>query len=214
MIIQYFSRWLNPVIQSSLEVTPALFVNGPRQAGKSTLVKQFTQTPVNAHYVSFDDLSTRAAAENDPLAFLKNFKSPVIIDEVQLVPSLFRSLKLLIDGQRQENRQKANGHFILTGSTNIMALPGLADSLVGRVRILTLLPFSMGEYANCQPIVGKLFDNSASILSGYSYEEFYLEDWIYQQFSSAKRSLMVAIYDLPPSNLRFLLRKLNSGKKA
>ena len=180
MAVQYFPRWLNPIIQSSLEVTPALFVNGPRQAGKSTLVKQFTQPPVNAHYVSFDDLSARAAAENDPLAFLKSFKHSVIIDEVQLVPSLFRSLKLLIDEQRQENRQKANGHFILTGSANIMALPGLADALVGRVRILTLLPFSMGEYANRQPIIEKIFEDSVSILSSYNYEEFHLEDWIYQ----------------------------------
>jgi uncharacterized protein len=175
-----FRRWLTPILYDCLKTAPAVFVNGPRQAGKSTLVKQLTQTPINASYISLDDLSARAAAENDPLAFLKQFDGPVIIDEVQLVPGLFRSIKLLVDELRQESRKAANGRFILTGSANIMALPELSDALVGRARILTLLPLAMGEYANRQSVIERLFENSLSLSSNQTYEEFLLENWIHK----------------------------------
>lgn len=167
-----FSRWLKPLLEDCLEATPAVFVNGPRQAGKSTLVKQLGGT-----YVTLDDLSIRAAAETDPFAFLQQFKGPAIIDEVQLVPDLFRSIKLAIDERRQRGLGEANGQFILTGSANIMALPGLADALVGRVRILTLLPLSMGEYVNAQANLNHLFEDGSF---QDTHEEFVLEDWIHQ----------------------------------
>jgi predicted AAA+ superfamily ATPase len=175
-----FTRWLSPLLYDCLKRAPAIFVNGPRQAGKSTLVRPLTKQPLNAIYMSLDDLSIRSAAESDPLAFIKQFKRPIIIDEVQLVPSLFRAIKLLIDELRQENREQANGRFILTGSANIMALPELADALVGRVRILTLLPLSMGEYIGRKPQINLFFeDKLGSSLSGV-YEEFLLEDWIHK----------------------------------
>ncbi|OJW51284.1 MAG: hypothetical protein BGO67_12930 [Alphaproteobacteria bacterium 41-28] len=175
-----FKRWLTPILYDCLKAAPAVFVNGPRQAGKSTLVKQLATQLINASYISLDDLNARAAAENDPLAFLRQFDGPVIVDEVQLVPSLFRSIKLLIDEMRQESRKAANGRFILTGSANIMALPELSDALVGRARILTLLPLGMGEYVNRQPVIERLFENGLSLSSNQIYEEFLLENWIYK----------------------------------
>lgn len=175
-----FIRWLRPVLNDCLEATPAVFVNGPRQAGKSTLVRQLIQKPLNAAYVSLDDLSIRAAAESDPFSFLQQFKGPVIIDEVQLVPDLFRAIKLAVDERRQQDAQTANGQFILTGSANIMALPGLADALVGRIRILTLLPLSMGEYANASPILERFFEENLGGSFNEQYEEFVLEDWVHK----------------------------------
>lgn len=177
---RFFPRWLRPVLDDCLEATPAVFVNGPRQAGKSTLVKQLTRKPLDAAYVSLDDLSIRAAAESDPFSFLQQFKGPVVIDEVQLVPELFRAIKFVIDERRQQSRKNANGQFILTGSANIMALPGLADALVGRVRILTLLPLSMGEYANSQGSIDQLFEDGLSDSFSGQYKEFILEEWIHQ----------------------------------
>ena len=175
-----FARWLKPVLDNCLSKSPAVFVNGPRQSGKSTLVKQLTASPIRARYVTLDDLSIRAAAERDPCAFLQAFDGPVIIDEVQLVPSLFRSLKMIIDERRQSNQGQANGLFILTGSANVMALPDLSDALVGRVRILTLLPISMGEYANQQPVLAGFFEKEVKPAFNKDYEEFHLDSWIHR----------------------------------
>lgn len=69
----------------------------------------------------------------------------MIIDEVQLVPEIFRALKVVVDELRQEHGSKLKGRFLLTGSANIMALPKLSDPLVGRMNILTLYPISSAE---------------------------------------------------------------------
>jgi len=176
---EHFSRWLAPILSECCRGSPAVFVNGPRQAGKSTLVKELLEMPFEAAYISLDDLTTRAAAENDPIAFLRNYKGSVIIDEVQLVPGLFRSIKIVIDELRHAHRKSANGRFILTGSANVLALPALSDALVGRMRILTLLPLAMGEYANATPVLNELLENGLGIFSGAKqFPIFNLEEWI------------------------------------
>ncbi|MFN5589659.1 MAG: AAA family ATPase, partial [Holosporales bacterium] len=96
-----FPRWLKKTLTDSLDSVPAVFVNGPRQAGKSTLVRTlFDGAALPPSYITFDDVSARAGAANDPLAFLRQFDRPVILDEVQLVPALFRALKQVIDEMR------------------------------------------------------------------------------------------------------------------
>lgn len=86
------------------------------------------------------------AASSAPEAFLTGYHGrPVIIDEVQLAPELFRALKIVVDEARTIEGQSASGRYLLTGSANILALPKLADPLVGRMTILTLYPFTAAE---------------------------------------------------------------------
>lgn len=140
----HFQRSITPLILQSLQEMPAVFLNGPRQAGKSTLVTEIMQH-IKADYVTLDNISVLSAAESDPVGFLHNLPKPIIIDEVQLVPDLSRVIKQHIDEMRLANKQQSYGQFLLTGSANIMALPMLAEALVGRMQILTLYPLSIGE---------------------------------------------------------------------
>jgi predicted AAA+ superfamily ATPase len=120
-------------LQESLADTPVVLLNGPRQSGKTTLVRQFAtdQRP----YLSLDDATTCAAARQDPQGFLRRLDGAVI-DEVQRVPQLLLAIKLAVDERR------GPGRFLLTGSADVMALPRVADSLAGRLEVLSLLPLA------------------------------------------------------------------------
>jgi len=131
----FYPRHLQPQLRASLLDTPAVLVNGPRQCGKTTLVRQFE--PGMAYY-SLDDPGLLSAVRADPLGFVKRLDR-AIIDEVQRAPELLLALKLAIDQDRRP------GRFLLTGSANLMALPQIADSLAGRLEVLTLLPLSNAE---------------------------------------------------------------------
>jgi uncharacterized protein len=151
--MSYIQRHLQTAVCEALNRFPVVFINGPRQAGKSTLVKHLVEAGLQATYLTFDDSTVFTAASNDPEGFLRSFAGPVVIDEVQLVPGVFRVLKLLVDEQR------TNGRFLLTGSANVLALPGLSDALVGRMAVLTLYPLSAAEtLGNGSPAVNGLFD--------------------------------------------------------
>lgn len=98
--------------------------------------------------MTLDDITTLAAARNDPQAFVRGFKGITIIDEVQRAPQLALTLKQRIDEIRLLPETQSKPRFILTGSANIMAIPQLADALVGRLRMLTLYPLSACEIWN------------------------------------------------------------------
>ena len=138
-------RQLSKVALDALQGFPVVFVNGPRQAGKSTLVQSLAVKKWPAEYVTFDEATMLGAAEANPESFLRAFKEHLILDEVQMVPGLFRVLKMLADESRLIDKSIANGRYLLTGSANIMALPKLSDALVGRMRVLTLYPLSALE---------------------------------------------------------------------
>jgi predicted AAA+ superfamily ATPase len=154
--LSFLTRHITPQIKEALKVSPVVFLNGPRQAGKSTLVQNLSsvigtsQSP--AQYVTLDRPVYLASASSAPEAFLTGYQPPVIIDEVQLAPQLFRALKSLVDEARAADKATANGKYLLTGSANIMALPKLADSLVGRMAILTLFPFTVAEATYSNPV--------------------------------------------------------------
>ena len=145
----YLYRHITPRITEALKASPIVFLNGARQTGKSTLAQTIAgDIGANgrpADYVTLDRPTYLASASSAPEAFLSGYEGPVIIDEVQLAPELFRALKTVVDEGRQANREQANGRYLLTGSANILALPKLSDSLVGRMAILTLYPFTVGE---------------------------------------------------------------------
>lgn len=118
---------------------PALVLSGARQAGKTTLLKQ---TFPSFHYVSLDLPTTAEIAEKDPRLFLQKNSPPVIVDEVQYAPLLFRNLKVVIDSMRHQM-----GQFILTGSQKFVLMKEISDSLAGRVAILNLENLSAAELA-------------------------------------------------------------------
>lgn len=141
-------RALEERILETLPAFPAVYINGPRQAGKTTLVRQLLSRDFPARFITFDDALERAAAMRNPYNYIKESGTPLILDEVQMVPELFRPLKKLVDEQRQAALAEggsANGSYLLTGSANLLAIPELANAMVGRMATLTLLPLSVAE---------------------------------------------------------------------
>lgn len=121
--------------------TPVVFVHGARQTGKSTLVQAHAGPSGRGRYVTLDDATALSAAGEDPAGFLSGFDGPVILDEVQRAPGLFRAIKSAVD------RERGPGRFLLTGSADMLLLPSLSESLAGRMEILTLWPFAWTELA-------------------------------------------------------------------
>jgi uncharacterized protein len=129
------ARHLEAPLRRALADTPVVLVNGARQVGKTTLVKE---TP-GRRYVNLDDATVLAAARSDPSGFLSGLEGRVTLDEVQKAPELFPAIKAAVDGRRLP------GQFLLTGSTDVLLLPRLSESLAGRMEVLTLSVFSQGE---------------------------------------------------------------------
>ncbi|MFH1705982.1 MAG: ATP-binding protein [Patescibacteria group bacterium] len=135
---KYIKRGLEPILAKASKTFPAIIVTGPRQSGKTTLVKNLFGK--NHAYVSFDDPDIRLLAAKEPQLFLKNYPPPLIIDEVQYVPEIFSYLKMIIDQNRQ-----LPGQIILTGSQLFPLMADVAESLAGRIAVFNLLPLSLTE---------------------------------------------------------------------
>src|SRR3989344_1901610 len=150
-------RHLTPRVLEALADTPVVLLNGPRQAGKSTLAQGVASHEHLARYLTLDDATTLAAARNDPQGFLAGFEGPVVIDEIQRAPELFLAIKAQVD------RDRRPGRFLLTGSADVLLLPNLAESLAGRMEILTLWPFSQGEIEkNQEDFIDTIFSRTIS----------------------------------------------------
>ena len=142
-------RYLEKKVIDLLKFFPVVYVNGPRQAGKTTLACELISNKFKGRFITFDDAMERSIAIRNPQSFLREAGCPLIIDEVQMVPDLFRILKLIVDEKRLGALQKDEnvyGCYLLTGSANFMVIPKLADAMVGRMATVTLLPFSASEY--------------------------------------------------------------------
>jgi uncharacterized protein len=160
--------WEN--ILFALKHNPVVLLNGPRQAGKSTLVQYLAQKAYPADYISFDNPTQLAAASFSPESFLTQRTGSVIIDEVQMVPELFRALKIVVDELRFKNKSQSHGKFLLTGSANIMALPKLSDPLVGRMSVKTLYPFAACEvFQGTGNFLDQLFTANFSAVVSHQY---------------------------------------------
>jgi uncharacterized protein len=131
-------RNVQAAVASALKDTPIVAINGPRQVGKSTLLGQIRH-PGTSLQTSLDDTLSRTAAAADPLGFVERGVGTLVIDEVQLVPALFRAMKVAVD------RDRRAGRFLITGSSRLLAVPEMADALVGRVETIDMWPFSQGE---------------------------------------------------------------------
>ena len=135
-------RHIAPMLADALSDTPVVLVNGARQSGKSTLVQSLTSPAAARQYLTLDDAVVLSAAKSDPAGFINGLQGAVTLDEVQRVPELFLAIKAAVDRQRQP------GRFLLTGSADVMLLPGIADSLAGRIEVLSLWPLSSAELAD------------------------------------------------------------------
>lgn len=128
-----YPRYIQPRIVEALADTPVVLLSGPRQAGKTTLVRQFAFE--HRKFITLDDELTLLAARQDPVGLVRGLDCAVI-DEVQRAPALLLAIKKSVDEDRRP------GRFLLTGSANLIALPTVADSLAGRMETLIMLPLA------------------------------------------------------------------------
>lgn len=130
-------RILAGVVQKAVKSFPAVVVTGPRQSGKTTLLRALLHR--THRYINLEDPDTRLRAGEDPRGFLDACTSPVVLDEIQYVPQLLAYIKTRIDEKRKP------GHWILTGSQNFVMMQKVSESLAGRAAVLSLPPFSFAE---------------------------------------------------------------------
>jgi predicted AAA+ superfamily ATPase len=130
-------------IKDALKIRRVVVISGARQTGKTTLLRQLSDK--NTVYRSLDNTALFAAAKEDPMSFVKNSSGTLMIDEVQKVPALIPEIKQAVDN---DNR---SGQYLLTGSANLGSLPGVSESLAGRVKNIRLRPLTVGEIMSGKP---------------------------------------------------------------
>lgn len=150
-----YPRRIQPRIVEAMQDTPVILIAGPRQAGKTTLVRQLAVE--GRRYLTLDDQVTLLSARDDPVGLIRSLDRAVI-DEIQRAPELLLAIKKSVDEDRRP------GRFLLTGSANLLTLPTVADSLAGRMASFSLLPLSQSEIKGCtanwidQVFAGRILD--------------------------------------------------------
>ena len=137
-----FPRFAAELVTTALKDTPVVMVTGPRQCGKTTLVRDLIAS--NREFITLDDDTVLASARSDPTGLVRGLNRTTI-DEVQRAPDLLRAIKRSVDDDRRA------GRFLLTGSANILTLPQVSESLAGRMEIVSLLPLSQTEIRRRKP---------------------------------------------------------------
>ena len=133
----YIGREIEATLDSHLKQFKVVLVTGARQVGKTTMLRH--HLPREYEYVSLDDMNQLLLATTDSAAFLNERRLPIVIDEVQQAPDLFRQTKLVVDGIEE------CGMVVLTGSQTYNLMQGVSESLAGRVGILEMTPLSLRE---------------------------------------------------------------------
>ena len=136
--ISYHRRTLGGVLSRASKQFPAVIVTGPRQSGKTTLVRHHFGESHN--YCSLDEPALRDLATTDPKLLLSRFQPPLILDEIQYSPDLLHYVKLDIDAHRGEK-----GRYVITGSQAFPLMRNVTESLAGRAAVLSLQSMSIAE---------------------------------------------------------------------
>ncbi len=132
-----YRRSAEQLLKEALNIAPCVLLTGARQVGKSTL-----SLALNYEYRVFDDLTQREAALTDTLGYAASLPKPVVLDEIQKVPSLLEGIKIEID------KNRTNGCFLLTGSANVLDMKATKDTLAGRIIEVAMWPLSQKELHN------------------------------------------------------------------
>ena len=132
----YRKRLAETTVNTLSKMFGAILVNGPRQVGKTTMLKKITK---DIRYATLDDVIVRASAEEQSGTFFKDNPPPVFVDEIQKAPVLFEQIKMYIDGDNKK------GQFYMCGSQQFKMMKGVSESLSGRIGLMTLLGYSLRE---------------------------------------------------------------------
>lgn len=152
---EYIYRDISPVLKEACSQYSIVTLTGPRQSGKSTLLRHLFPS---YQYVSLEDLDIRTFAKNDPRGFIKTYPAHTIIDEAQKVPELFSYLQTYTDSVDEP------GMYLLSGSHNFLLMQSIEQSLAGRTAVLQLLPFSRIELKKAGKMPESIFEQ---ILKGF-----------------------------------------------
>ena len=132
----YIKRHIEQAVDRTAKMFGALIVTGPRQVGKTTLLRNLTG---DINYVTLDDPIVLRSAIEETGTFFKDYPPPVFVDEIQYAPALFPYIKMQID------KANAKGQFFLSGSQQFQMMKNVSESLAGRIGILNLLGLSLRE---------------------------------------------------------------------
>ena len=154
----YIPRTIEQLLPGILATFPCLAVTGPRQSGKSTLLRHALP---DYRYVTLDDPAVLEQAHTDPVYFLDSLGDKCIIDEIQHAPGILSYIKIRVDADRSRN-----GRYVFTGSQQFGMMRNLGDSLAGRIALLDLLPFAADEMQQAAPATSGLEFFATSCLTG------------------------------------------------
>ncbi|MDC0358686.1 ATP-binding protein [Oligoflexia bacterium] len=211
--IDIIPRIIGPTLKDAFTRYPILTLTGPRQSGKTTLVRElFPDKP----YVNLETTRDRQFAEEDPVAFLNQFPSGAVLDEIQRVPALLSDIQVIADEKRK------NGLFVLTGSQNLLLSQAVSQSLAGRTVVHKLLPLSIEEVQksshadsyqdlNAQMLYGfypRIIQEQLPAAEAYgSYTETYLERDVRDLSNIQDLSLFRKFLSICAGNIGQLLNK-------
>lgn len=159
-----YTRSAEALLNEALKIAPCVLLTGARQVGKSTL-----SLTLDYEYRVFDDLAQREAVLTDPLGYVAGLPKPIVLDEIQKAPNALEAIKLDID------KDRVNGHFLLTGSANVLDMKATKDTLAGRIVEVSMWPLSQKEL-NHKPsdnLINTLFKkgiNGLTVPNSISYE--------------------------------------------
>ena len=147
----YYKRVIEKILSKAVQTFPAVVISGPRQSGKTTLLKNFVKT---GSFISLDDPNFRSLISENPLDYLNSLKKPVVIDELQYMPELAQFIKILID------RDRTPGNWYITGSQQFSVMKSISESLAGRAAILSLPTFTYSERKIQKDLIPFLLESS------------------------------------------------------
>jgi len=177
------------LIKNTINTFPVTLITGPRQVGKTTLLKYLLNDD-KFNYLSFDDIRLISEASLDPYVFLNKYKYPLIVDEAQLMPSLFNEINTMVNKSKvSRGNKESNGMYILSGSNKGQLLLQTKESLAGRMAYLEMLPLSLNEILNRK---NKAFNFDIKYLSQKSSE---LDMSERELFKCIYRGFLPGLYD-------------------